>query len=461
MDDIIQLAKDTLKGGTKTQIYPKTVDAAVSTTDANGTETTLDNVLIKKIKVGNTTYTPQRGSINLPASSAVSDGITIEGSVAGFNTESKSITLTSEGTIDDIYQNLVSQVALDPTTPINVRLTDSTSDNEEVVIIPLHETVEEGSTIFVGEQIVESNTLFTKLVICLKLSASTFSYEGKYFANIINDILDISVSSTEVGTYDKFVNSLEDFSVNLKESIVQSLYRDVNLKNKITENQCINVKHITPGRVPIENNIILPINNNVLESAVLFAAIVTENTVSISKIILANGCKVVGNTIWYYEISWKLQGLSSGMFDVDTHNDFMNVLRGTNVFSDFGKDIEGFKFICHKIQVPKIIHCTYNNTTQEYGIEDTITYSELVSLIDNGSSIKVYLDNGMYLYPKKHDINNKKIIFETSYVSEVSGTPEVSRRMDIIQIALSSNPTDNTSIINTISVNNYSIEVHD
>ncbi len=65
MAEIIQLAKDTLKGGTKTEIYPKTSDAAVATTDSNGNATTLDNVLIKSISINGSVKTPTNNSINL------------------------------------------------------------------------------------------------------------------------------------------------------------------------------------------------------------------------------------------------------------------------------------------------------------------------------------------------------------------------------------------------------------
>ena len=77
MIDIIQLAKDTLKGGTKTSVYPETIDSAVKTTDVNGVETTLDNILIKGIKIGDTTYTSENGKITLPESESGEGFVTL------------------------------------------------------------------------------------------------------------------------------------------------------------------------------------------------------------------------------------------------------------------------------------------------------------------------------------------------------------------------------------------------
>lgn len=472
MASIIQLAKDTLKGGTKTEIYPQTIDSAVMTTDVNGNNTTLDKMIIKSIKVGNGTFTPQEGSINLPASSTVGNGITIEGSVEAFDAGSKSVTLTSEGTISSTYQNLVSQVTLDPTAHINVKLTDSTyTDNEEAVTIPLYKTVKEGTTVFAGEQIIESDILFTKLVIYLELTADTFLYKGRYFEGIIYDVQDITVSPSEVGSFDKFTNNLEDFSLDLGESVVRSLCSNYISENEydIAEKKCINIKHITSGRTPVERDILLPIYSNIHESIAVLLDHVTEGdteAVKVSEITLFNGCKVVGNAIWYYNISWKLQILQSttsqqnAVFDIDTYNNFLNILRGQNTFDDFGEDIKGFKFTCRKVQVPKIIHCVYDETNEEYTINDTITYTELAALIDNGGLVKVHLDNGNYLYPKMKDTNNRRIIFENSHVSAVSGSPSVSGRMDIIQVALSSSNSI-IETIDTVSVNTYSIEVQD
>lgn len=45
---IAQIAVSTIKGTEKQNIYPKTIDRAVLTTDKEGNEDTLDNVLIKK-----------------------------------------------------------------------------------------------------------------------------------------------------------------------------------------------------------------------------------------------------------------------------------------------------------------------------------------------------------------------------------------------------------------------------
>lgn len=45
---IAQIAVSTIKGIEKQNIYPKTIDRAVLTTDKEGNEDTLDNVLIKK-----------------------------------------------------------------------------------------------------------------------------------------------------------------------------------------------------------------------------------------------------------------------------------------------------------------------------------------------------------------------------------------------------------------------------
>lgn len=44
---IAQIAVSTIKGTEKQNIYPKTIDKAVLTTDKEGNEDTLDNVLIK------------------------------------------------------------------------------------------------------------------------------------------------------------------------------------------------------------------------------------------------------------------------------------------------------------------------------------------------------------------------------------------------------------------------------
>lgn len=69
MAEIIQLAKDTLKGGTKTEIYPKTVAAAVGTTDEIGNTTNLEDILIKGIRSGaNMLPRNPDGTVTLPSS---------------------------------------------------------------------------------------------------------------------------------------------------------------------------------------------------------------------------------------------------------------------------------------------------------------------------------------------------------------------------------------------------------
>lgn len=77
MIERIQLAKDTLKGGIKTEIYPNTIDSAVKTTDVNGVETTLNNILIKGIKIGDTTYTSESGKVTLPESESGEGFVTL------------------------------------------------------------------------------------------------------------------------------------------------------------------------------------------------------------------------------------------------------------------------------------------------------------------------------------------------------------------------------------------------
>ena len=73
MAEIIQLAKDTLKGGTKTEIYPKTSAAAIQTTNKAGNATTLEELLIKEIIIDDTSYTPENNSIDLGTLTAEAD----------------------------------------------------------------------------------------------------------------------------------------------------------------------------------------------------------------------------------------------------------------------------------------------------------------------------------------------------------------------------------------------------
>lgn len=54
---IAQIAASTIKGTEKQNVYPKTIDKAVLTTDKEGNEKTLDKILIKDIKVNGTSVT--------------------------------------------------------------------------------------------------------------------------------------------------------------------------------------------------------------------------------------------------------------------------------------------------------------------------------------------------------------------------------------------------------------------
>lgn len=53
MAKIMQLAKDLLKGGKKENIYPKTIDTAVSAETVEGEESTVDQVYLKTANIGN------------------------------------------------------------------------------------------------------------------------------------------------------------------------------------------------------------------------------------------------------------------------------------------------------------------------------------------------------------------------------------------------------------------------
>lgn len=65
---IAQIAASTIKGTEKRNVYPKTIDKAVLTTDKEGNEVTLDNVLIKGININGETATPdENGVIDISA----------------------------------------------------------------------------------------------------------------------------------------------------------------------------------------------------------------------------------------------------------------------------------------------------------------------------------------------------------------------------------------------------------
>lgn len=67
---IAQIAVSTIKGTEKQNIYPKTIDRAVLTTDKEGNEDTLDNVLIKGIDINGETVTPDENgvvSVSIPS----------------------------------------------------------------------------------------------------------------------------------------------------------------------------------------------------------------------------------------------------------------------------------------------------------------------------------------------------------------------------------------------------------
>lgn len=67
---IAQIAVSTIKGTEKQNIYPKTIDKAVLTTDKEGNEDTLDNVLIKGIDINGETVTPDENgvvSVSIPS----------------------------------------------------------------------------------------------------------------------------------------------------------------------------------------------------------------------------------------------------------------------------------------------------------------------------------------------------------------------------------------------------------
>lgn len=75
---IAQIAVSTIKGTEKRNIYPKTIDRAVLTTDKEGNEDTLDNVLIKGIDINGETLTPdENGVVSVPIATLVAgDGAT-------------------------------------------------------------------------------------------------------------------------------------------------------------------------------------------------------------------------------------------------------------------------------------------------------------------------------------------------------------------------------------------------
>ena len=74
---IAQIAVSTIKGTEKQNIYPKTIDRAVLTTDKEGNEDTLDNVLIKGIDINGETVTPdENGVVNI--SGILPDGDDLE-----------------------------------------------------------------------------------------------------------------------------------------------------------------------------------------------------------------------------------------------------------------------------------------------------------------------------------------------------------------------------------------------
>lgn len=108
MAEITQLAKDTLRGGTKTEIYPKTSDAAVATTDSNGNATTLDNVLIKSISINGSVKTPVDNSINLGDTAATGhclirlpNGVFTKSTI---DLEQQDVSLTTMKISRDFYQ---------------------------------------------------------------------------------------------------------------------------------------------------------------------------------------------------------------------------------------------------------------------------------------------------------------------------------------------------------------------
>ena len=69
---IAQIAVSTIKGTEKQNIYPKTIDRAVLTTDKEGNEDTLDNVLIKGIDINGETVTPdENGVVSVPIATLV------------------------------------------------------------------------------------------------------------------------------------------------------------------------------------------------------------------------------------------------------------------------------------------------------------------------------------------------------------------------------------------------------
>lgn len=73
---IAQIAVSTIKGTEKQNIYPKTIDRAVLTTDKEGNEDTLDNVLIKGIDINGETVTPdENGVVNVPIATDSQSGI--------------------------------------------------------------------------------------------------------------------------------------------------------------------------------------------------------------------------------------------------------------------------------------------------------------------------------------------------------------------------------------------------
>ena len=73
---IAQIAVSTIKGTEKQNIYPKTIDRAVLTTDKEGNEDTLDNVLIKGIDINGETVTPdENGVVSVPIATDSQSGI--------------------------------------------------------------------------------------------------------------------------------------------------------------------------------------------------------------------------------------------------------------------------------------------------------------------------------------------------------------------------------------------------
>lgn len=73
---IAQIAVSTIKRTEKQNIYPKTIDRAVLTTDKEGNKDTLDNVLIKGIDINGETVTPdENGVVSVPIATDSQSGI--------------------------------------------------------------------------------------------------------------------------------------------------------------------------------------------------------------------------------------------------------------------------------------------------------------------------------------------------------------------------------------------------